>query len=241
MKTICSFISFESSKNFAYNIIVACCHSQKKKTTVILTLTCLQITSDVILLKIYYLKFPEFNKNMSKRVYKMVTETSSTKKPKHWSLGLLDSMNNPETIVKKTDNLVVIHDKYPKAKIHYLVLPEDNINSIYKLNSSHVSLLEEFGEFYEEIKAEHKGHSLQAGFHAVPSMQRLHMHIISTDMISPCLKTKIHWNSFTTKFFLPYQGKSIVIAAYCIDIILSFNNLYYVIVWVVVAKYIELY
>lgn len=151
---------------------------------------------------------------MGKRGLKMVAETSSSKKPKHWSLGLLESMNNPEEIVKKTDNLVVICDKYPKAKIHYLVLPEDNINSIYKLNSSHVSLLEEFGGFYEEMKAKHKSHNLRAGFHAVPSMQRLHMHIISTDMSSPCLKTKIHWNSFTTKFFLPYRGKLIEIVAY---------------------------
>lgn len=153
---------------------------------------------------------------MSKRGLKMAAETASTKKPKHWSLGLVESMNNPETIVKKTENTVVIPDKYPKAKIHYLVLPEDNINSIYKLNSSHVSLLEEFGEIYEEIKAEHKDHNLRAGFHAAPSMQRLHMHIISTDMVSPCLKTKIHWNSFTTKFFLPYQGKLIEIPIYCL-------------------------
>lgn len=152
---------------------------------------------------------------MSKRGLKMTTETTSTKIQKHWSLGLMESMKDPETIVKKTDNIVVIHDKYPKAKIHYLVLPEDNLNSIYKLNSSHVSLLEEFGDFYEEIKAEHKGHTLRAGFHAVPSMQRLHMHIISTDMVSPCLKTKIHWNSFTTKFFLPYHGKLIEIEAHC--------------------------
>lgn len=154
---------------------------------------------------------------MSKRGLKIAAETASTKKPKHWSLGLVESMNNPETIVKKTENTVVIHDKYPKAKIHYLVLPEDNINSIYKLNSSHVSLLKEFGEIYDEMKAEHKSHNLRAGFHAAPSMQRLHMHIISTDMVSSCLKTKIHWNSFTTKFFLPYQGKLIEIPTYCLD------------------------
>lgn len=151
---------------------------------------------------------------MSKRAsVKMVAETANAKKPKHWSRGLVESMNDPDTIVKKTNNIVVINDKYPKAKLHYLVLPEDNINSIYKLNSSHVRLLEGFGKLYEEIKAEHKDHNLRAGFHAVPSMQRLHMHIISTDMISPCLKTKIHWNSFTTKFFLPYQGKLIEIVA----------------------------
>jgi aprataxin len=29
------------------------------------------------------------------------------------------------------------------------------------------------------------------------------MHVISQDFSSPCLKTKKHWNSFTTKFFVP--------------------------------------
>jgi aprataxin len=28
------------------------------------------------------------------------------------------------------------------------------------------------------------------------------MHLISQDFDSPCLKTKRHWNSFTTEFFL---------------------------------------
>ncbi|KAG5348329.1 APTX protein, partial [Acromyrmex charruanus] len=39
----------------------------------------------------------------------------------------------------------------------------------------------------------------------MPSMQRLHLHVISTDFNSPCLKTKYHWNSFTTPFFLHSQ------------------------------------
>lgn len=33
-------------------------------------------------------------------------------------------------------------------------------------------------------------------------MQRMHLHVISTDFNSPCLKTKYHWNSFTTPFFI---------------------------------------
>lgn len=38
------------------------------------------------------------------------------------------------------------------------------------------------------------------GFHAQPSMQRVHLHVISRDFHSPCLKTKKHWNSFNTPF-----------------------------------------
>ena len=33
-------------------------------------------------------------------------------------------------------------------------------------------------------------------------MKQLHMHIISQDFQSQCLKNKKHWNSFTTSFFL---------------------------------------
>lgn len=125
----------------------------------------------------------------------------------HWSLGLLESMKDPSTIVKETENIVIIRDKYPKAKIHYLVLSRESIDSIYNLNKTHVDLLKEFGLIFKMIQKDHSDIDLQAGFHAIPSMKRLHMHIISRDMISPCLKTKIHWNSFTTPFFISYDGQ----------------------------------
>ncbi|XP_072947332.1 aprataxin [Epargyreus clarus] len=144
---------------------------------------------------------------MSKR--KMLSaigkESNVKKNNKHWSLGLIESMNDPKHIYKETDRVVVIKDKYPKAKIHYLMLPRDNIESIHKLNKKHISILKEFGSILQDIIEENKDVTLKAGFHAVPSMQRLHMHIISTDMVSPCLRTKIHWNSFTTDFFIPYE------------------------------------
>ena len=37
----------------------------------------------------------------------------------------------------------------------------------------------------------------------MPSMNLLHLHVISTDFDSPCLKNKRHWNSFTSEFFVP--------------------------------------
>ena len=33
-------------------------------------------------------------------------------------------------------------------------------------------------------------------------MCRLHLHVISQDLCSPCIKHKAHWNSFTTGFFV---------------------------------------
>jgi len=35
---------------------------------------------------------------------------------------------------------------------------------------------------------------------------QLHMHVISQDFNSPCLKTKKHWNSFTTEYFIDSHG-----------------------------------
>ena len=44
---------------------------------------------------------------------------------------------------------------------------------------------------------------LVAGFHAVPSMRQLHLHLISLDFDSDALKNKKHFNSFTTDFLVP--------------------------------------
>ena len=37
------------------------------------------------------------------------------------------------------------------------------------------------------------------GFHAIPSMPQLHMHVVSQEFDSACLKTKRHYNTFTTR------------------------------------------
>lgn len=45
--------------------------------------------------------------------------------------------------------------------------------------------------------------SFKIGYHAIPSMQHLHLHVISKDFDSSALKTKKHWNSFNTEYFKP--------------------------------------
>lgn len=47
------------------------------------------------------------------------------------------------------------------------------------------------------------GASLMAGYHLVPSLYPIHLHILSDDMDSTHMKHKKHWNSFTTAFFVP--------------------------------------
>lgn len=44
---------------------------------------------------------------------------------------------------------------------------------------------------------------IRVGIHAHPSMAHLHIHIISRDMHSECVKHRKHYNSFNTVFFIP--------------------------------------
>ena len=36
-------------------------------------------------------------------------------------------------------------------------------------------------------------------------MSQLHLHVISTDFNSECLKRKRHWNSFNSEFLIPVE------------------------------------
>lgn len=45
-----------------------------------------------------------------------------------------------------------------------------------------------------------------SGVHAVPSMSHLHIHIISRDRHSECLKHRKHYNSFATDFLVPIDA-----------------------------------
>ncbi len=123
-----------------------------------------------------------------------------------WSMKLLDSMKDPKMIVRSDDLTVTIKDAYPKAKHHYLVLPQENISNLRALNRAHLNLLEKMLKdgkaIAENVKSKEEGLVFKYGYHASPSMARLHMHVISKDLDSPCLKNKKHWNSFTTDFFV---------------------------------------
>lgn len=58
-----------------------------------------------------------------------------------WSEGLLHTMRDPNSVVISTDKLVAIKDKYPKAQIHYLVLPYDNIPSIFHVGLNKMNIV----------------------------------------------------------------------------------------------------
>ncbi|XP_066267242.1 aprataxin-like [Branchiostoma lanceolatum] len=131
--------------------------------------------------------------------------TSQPAKKGHWSMGLLSSMEDPALKVESDDKVVIIKDKYPKARYHWLVLPKENIPSLKAVSSEQLDLLKHMHKKGQELidKTEDAKHlSFRLGYHAIPSMSHLHLHVISQDFDSPCLKHKKHWNSFTTDYFM---------------------------------------
>uniref|UniRef100_A0A672MTF9 Aprataxin n=1 Tax=Sinocyclocheilus grahami TaxID=75366 RepID=A0A672MTF9_SINGR len=138
------------------------------------------------------------------------TLPSESDKSVNWSKGINYFKNiliapNFYPQVYKDDQVVVIKDKYPKAQYHWLVLPWDSISSLKALRSEHVELLKHMqrvgDQMLQQCPDAHKL-SFRLGYHTIPSMSHVHLHVISQDFDSPCLKNKKHWNSFTTDYFV---------------------------------------
>ncbi|CAH2007153.1 unnamed protein product [Acanthoscelides obtectus] len=154
-----------------------------------------------------------FNQQVENILLKMTKRKSTDKTPEgpskrpntgHWSGGLVAATEDPKLVVSSDNLITVIKDGYPKAKHHYLVLPKENISSIKSITKDHLDLLKHMDKVGRELIQDV---GFKIGYHAEPSMQRLHLHVISDDMDSPCVKTKKHWNSFTTEFFIDSKGR----------------------------------
>ncbi|XP_029995396.1 aprataxin isoform X3 [Sphaeramia orbicularis] len=123
----------------------------------------------------------------------------------HWSQGLKASMQDPKMQVYKDDRVVVIKDKYPKARYHWLVLPWQSISSLKTLREEHCDLVKHMQKVADQMVLKcpvSNSLRFRIGYHAIPSMSHVHLHVISQDFDSPCLKNKKHWNSFTTEYFI---------------------------------------
>uniref|UniRef100_A0ABI7XAE7 Aprataxin n=1 Tax=Felis catus TaxID=9685 RepID=A0ABI7XAE7_FELCA len=111
--------------------------------------------------------------------------------------------------VYKDEQVVVIKDKYPKARHHWLVLPWASISSLKAVTREHLELLKHMHTVGEKMITDFAGSSklrFRLGYHAIPSMSHVHLHVISQDFDSPCLKNKKHWNSFNTEYFIESQA-----------------------------------
>ena len=123
----------------------------------------------------------------------------------------------PDIVIYFDQDYVIIRDLYPKAQHHYLTMPRNlpTASTILQLRREHLDVVQHLKQLSldkipilssnkNELDGKQKCKpAVKMGFHAVPSAVPLHLHIISWDLQSPSLKTKIHWNSFTTDFFVP--------------------------------------
>lgn len=128
-------------------------------------------------------------------------------------------------LLTHTERTLTIFDAYPKSIFHFLVLPrtKDSPLTVFDLASLRTLLksdkvkaqkvlagLSEDAEtvktMIEEEMMKRYGFkwTVNMGFHPVPSMEHLHLHVISDDLCSPSMKNKKHYNSFHPKlgFFL---------------------------------------
>lgn len=147
-------------------------------------------------------------------------------RPGGWNAALADVAADPQRCrsaqaIWHVDGQVVgIMDKFPKARRHaLLVARQQGLDRAAQLTREHLPLLMHMRQVavdwiqqqqqdgqqqrqQQELVPAGVPPGWQLGFHSVPSMAQLHLHIISTDFDSQCLKHKKHWNSFTSSFFL---------------------------------------
>jgi aprataxin len=138
--------------------------------------------------------------------------------------GLIEYIRDPAnhpSVLNYNEDFVIIKDLYPKATVHLLILPRDPVKQYQHpseafQDSAFLSKLKVEGAKWRTLAAKELARTLcpsaiperdweaeiKVGIHSVPSMHHLHIHVISRDMHSPCLKHKKHYNSFNTPFFV---------------------------------------
>ncbi|GLB35012.1 putative C2HE / C2H2 / C2HC zinc-binding finger [Lyophyllum shimeji] len=139
--------------------------------------------------------------------------------------ALKDPASLPRSILfSHTETSLTIYDAFPKSMFHFLILPRasskpeanelDSLRTLLKGDKARAkqvisALREDAQTLRKEIEDEMlKRYGFKwdvwTGFHATPSMQHLHLHVLSADLCSEKMKNKKHYNSFHPKigFFL---------------------------------------
>ncbi|KAG8096390.1 hypothetical protein GUJ93_ZPchr0013g36375, partial [Zizania palustris] len=156
---------------------------------------------------------PIMTSNQAREGDSKKSTVANTKTWGSWAQALYELAMHPEnyknsdSVLEISDDFIVLNDLYPKARKHVLVVSRvDGLDSLADVNKEHLSLLRRMHsagvKWAQKFLEEDPSLVFRLGFHSVPSMRQLHLHIISQDFNSTRLKNKKHWNSFTTAFFL---------------------------------------
>ncbi|CDK25562.1 unnamed protein product [Kuraishia capsulata CBS 1993] len=143
---------------------------------------------------------------------------------------ILNPEKHKESVVFEDDNFVIIKDAFPKSVIHYLVLPRSpkwtSLHPLKALKDDELLALcleyveialakleAVFNSKYRHIGSEPfsvRDDFVQIGVHSVPSLNNLHIHVMTKDLCSARMKNKKHYNSFKTRFFVPLEDISLM-------------------------------
>lgn len=152
------------------------------------------------------------------------------------------------SVIFANPRFVAIHDMYPKATVHCLLLPRapdktllhpfdafEDVEFLASVRAEAENLKDLVARELQRLVGEHSAaeaprravldgeveperdadgkavlpqgrdwmSEVKVGLHARPSMNHLHVHVLSRDMHSDRLKVRKHYNSFTTDFFVP--------------------------------------
>ncbi|CAN0927834.1 Transcription factor bHLH140 [Linum grandiflorum] len=148
--------------------------------------------------------------NISKRRLQDPIVAAPSKRWGSWAQPLYDIAVHPEKhegqLLEVCDDVVVLNDRYPKAKKHLLVVTRhQGLDQLADANADHLQQLSTMHsvamKWAERFLQEDSSLVFRLGYHSEPSMRQLHLHVISQDFDSIHLKNKKHWNSFNTAFF----------------------------------------
>lgn len=161
--------------------------------------------------------------NEHKRLTEIEEENERKEEWEHWEKrtalwDLVKKINEDPISVDyiiATDELLVIQDGYPKANIHWLILPRVMIEHIDYLKSEHIPLLKSMKNIIPQlVEKASKIYDVKkygpfqylVGFHAIPSMKLMHLHFISSDLNGEKMIKPEHWISFTSDFLIPLDS-----------------------------------
>lgn len=131
--------------------------------------------------------------------------------------------NYPHDIIYYNEEVIILKDLFPKSKVHLLVMPRDAELSKQTpqqafSNARNIEWIKPYLEMgkdlaIKEFNKNWKGKTVGDGddvelivcCHSVPSLNNLHIHILTDDLSSPCMKNRKHYNSFKTKFAIKFN------------------------------------
>ena len=116
--------------------------------------------------------------------------------------------DKPGRVLLATQHCVVAYDVFPKGRVHLLILPREELSGPSDLRVEHEPLVRHMVQLAQWVARQLRHQiaglaPLRCGFHAVPNMKRLHLHLVSIDHDTVQLKRKRHWISFNTDFLVP--------------------------------------